>query len=172
MKKAEAAVNAPGNKKKIDKIKDDAILNGISNGVKVHTAQEAGEMFGRTLRITIQQSALPAGVVSLLEDYWVGKTIKLGDGKYMVHVGFDKDTTRHTMSTRKEYYPVDIAELYNDGVDHIMKQIFERDEAGILHTSSTYIPGAHFMEQAIIDFQGNYGTEYNVLEITINRESV
>lgn len=172
MKKAEAAVNAPSAKKQIDKVKDDAMLRGVVKGMKVHTAEEAGAMFGSVLRTTIQQSALPAGVVSLLEDYYVGKTYKLGDGKYMVHVGFEKDTTRETMSTKKKYYPVDIAELYNDGVDHTMKQLYERDSSGKLHMSATDIPGTHFMEQAIIDFQGNYGAEYNVLEITINRDSV
>ncbi len=170
LEKAQACIAKPENQKKIEKLKDDYVLNNKSGGRSFHgqhTPVEAGEAFGRVLRATIQSSDLPPGVISLLEDYDVSKAYKIGDGKYMVFVSFDKDTLRGSMSTLKSYYDVDIAELYNNGVDHIMPRIWERTPDGRLISSLTNIPGSHFMEQAIIDFMGNYSSEYDVLEIVI-----
>ena len=172
LKKAQAYMQRPEAKKKIEKMRDDALQHGqISNGRVIHSAVEAGEKFGQVLRKTIQSSGIPANVIIALEDYDVSHPHKLGDGKYHVMVFFDNDTKRETMSTKKAYYSIDLAELYNDGVDHIMKPIYEWDEAGGFHKSLTHIPGAHFMEQAVNDFMNNYAAEYNVLDIKINRNN-
>ena len=90
-----------------------------------------------------------------------------GDVKGYAKVGQDlggnfNDTT---MSSLKSYYPVDLVELYNDGVDHVMRQIWETDATGRKTTSRTVIPGSHYMEQAIINFMGNYAYEYNVISV-------
>ncbi len=175
LEKAQACVAKPENQKKIEKLKDNYILNNKSGGRSFygqHTPVEAGEAFGRVLRATIQSSDLPSGVISLLEDYDVSKAYKISNGKYMVFVSFNKDTLRESMSTFKSYYNVDIAELYNNGVDHIMPQIWERTPDGKLEISNNYIPGAHFMEQAVVDFFGNFGSEYDVLEIVIEGDDI
>lgn len=59
-----------------------------------------------------------------------------------------------------------MAALLNNGVDHEMNRVH-----GIWHGQETWsrtvIPGAHFVDDAVSSFMGNYASEYNVIDISI-----
>ena len=175
LKKAQQHMDTPAMKKKVNQKVDDVILSesDLTGTKNVHTALDAGYKFADVLINDIRVAGLPKNVAELLENSVdVLKPYKLTNGTYKVCVYFDKDLQRDSMSTKKEYKPINLAGLYNYGVDHIMRQIFETtvDETGrkVLQVSTTVIPGTFFMEHAKDDFMGNFATDYNVIEITIN----
>ncbi len=177
LKLAKEFINSKDGQDKIGASFSDFIESGRSSGFgfrkgTAHTPEEAGSKFGQVLRDTIQSSGLPSGVISVLEDYdySVFKDSR-SPFRYMVVVAFAEDTARETMSTKKKYYTVDLANLYNYGVDHTMDQIVETTPDGTVMRSRTIIPSEHFVEQAIIDFMGNYGVEYGVDNIEYYKDT-
>ena len=177
MKKAAARMEDRSMQSAVSEKIDEIALGkaDVMKGLKrpVHSVEEAADKFAGVLHMTILSSGLHPHVEERLANLEYGKPFKIGDRTYQIAVWFEEDLTRETMSTLKDYYPVDLAELYNDGVDHVMRQLFEwRDTGGVkvLLTSNQVIPATHFMEQAIRDFMGNYGSEYNVQDITIRRD--
>ena len=165
LSKAQAHMDTPKRKREMqEKVKQYMLgFEVITNGK--HSVEDAGFKFADVLIRTIHSSGLPADVAVRLEDVDVGKPYELGNGRFGIRVYFYSDLDRSSMSSKKEYYTVNLAKLYNNGVDHVMEPIFEWDETGRLHRSRNVIWGANFAEQAIADFLGNYGTEYNVVDI-------
>ena len=163
--KAQAHMDTPRRRQEMKKKTDDIMLGLEAAPQGTHTVEEAGLKFANVLLHSIYASGLDPEVEARLESVDVGKPIKISDGKYMISVYFDTDLDRGTMSTKKDYYNINLARLYNNGVDHVMDRIFEWDGHGGLHVSRNVITGAHFAEQAVNDFLGNFGTEYNVIDI-------
>ena len=153
MKKAKAHVESKEQRNRVSRIMDDYMTGKtpMPRDMKnVHSAEEAGFKFADVLIREIESSPIPERLAEkLASSVHVTPVTKVGDGRYFVRVYFE-DVLGESMSTHKEYYTVDLAELYNSGVD----------------------PGAHFMEQAIIDFEGNYASDYNVIDITILGDDV
>lgn len=174
MKKAKAHVESKEQRNRVSRIMDDYMTGKtpMPRDMKnVHSAEEAGFKFADVLIREIESSPIPERLAEkLASSVHVTPVTKVGDGRYFVRVYFE-DVLGESMSTHKEYYTVDLAELYNSGVDHVMAQIFETVNKK-LRVSDTIIPGAHFMEQAIIDFEGNYASDYNVIDITILGDDV
>ena len=170
MRKAEAHMESPSMKRERSEAVDEIAMSDLQ-GVRrnTHTVEEAAAKFAGVLYLSIRSAGLHPNVEERLANLEYGNPHKVGDKQYEIYVWFEEDLTRESMSTKKEYYPVDLAELYNDGVDHVMKQIFEHID-NILLTSTTVILDTHFMEQAIIDFMGNYASDYHVTDIQIRRE--
>lgn len=164
MKKAEAYMETPAAKKKTQKIIDEYAFGVRTGGKGGHSVKEAGDRFADVLYDAIHTSGLDREVLDDNMGIMVSDPKKLRDGTYMVIVTLPSKM-RDTMSSLKSYYPVDLVELYNDGVDHVMRQIWETDATGRKTTSRTVIPGSHYMEQAIINFMGNYAYEYNVISV-------
>lgn len=166
MAKADAYLDSPKMKKKMRE-KAERILFGIEVVPGGFDLYDVGSEFARVLKDAIQSSSLIPNVEERLLDIKVGSPKKLRGGNYMIPVTFGDDLTRYTMSTKKDYYPVNLATLYNNGVDHVMKQIFERygEHNEILLRSNTFIGGAHFAESAIKEFTDNYGSKYNLIRI-------
>ena len=163
--KAKSHMDSPKMQREV-RAKIDRIMLGIEVAPHgMHSVEDAGVKFADVLIRTIQSSGLSPNVIDRLLDIDVGRPMKLSDNTYMIYVSFNSDLERHTMSTKKKYYEVNLAKLYNNGVDHVMDRIWEWDELGGVHSSNDYIPGEHFAERAIDDFLGNFGTEYNVIRI-------
>ena len=160
LQKLESYLASPGGKQK---------KNVACDRIARECVYQAGCVFANTLIRTVDGTVFDTNVANAI-DYAVdvGSTIKLGHGKYNIHV-YIGDTTRETMSTYKSYYPIQLANLYDQGVGHVMPQLFETDSSGAMRVSRTFIDGANYMEQAVSDFLGNYGSEYNVISIDINR---
>lgn len=170
MAKAQAHMNTPRRRKEMEQKVDEIMLGYVGDApAGWHNAEEAGFKFADVLYREIGSAGLPPRVMDALQNAIdVSPAFKLGPGKYRVGVYFGGDLDRESMSTKKAYYDINLVRLYNDGVDHVMRQIFETDEQGNVMKSSTVIPGTGFMEQAVVDFGGNYGSEYHVIEININ----
>lgn len=168
MAKAQKRMESSDKKREIQKRTDDYMLSGRFDGPRpTWNVEDAAYKFVNVLLHAIYREGLPANVEALLERIEVGTPFKWSDGKYKIYVYFENDLDRSSMSTKKDYYDINLAKLYNDGVDHVMKQIFETDPNGILRVSSSVIPFTGFIEQAVDDFMGNYSTEYNVQNIEI-----
>lgn len=166
--KAQAHINKPETQKEIRK-KMDAVMLGIApNPGGCHTPEEAADKFIEVLGKTIDSSGLSPEAVEAVKHLNYTKPYKLNDGTYLVTVYFDVDMSRPSLSAKYDGIN-DIAELLNDGVDHTMNRVWG-EWHGRHIGSRTTIPGAHFMEQAIIDFMGNYASEYNVIDLKLNRD--
>lgn len=164
--KAKSHMSTPARKKEMREKVSRYMLGLEVSPNGLHSVEDAGIKFADVLIRTIRSSGLSANVAARLENVDVGKPYDLGNGRFGIIVYFADNLDRGTMSTKKEYYDINLAKLYNNGVDHTMKRIYEWDEQGHLSVSVNYIPATNFAEQAIHDFMGNYGTEYNVVKIT------
>ncbi len=164
------AMLKPGVKEKLTEKIDNYMLNASGDHMGTrkdpHTVEEAGRKFANVLLHNIYTEHFLERLETALENVEVGPPFKLGDGRYGVYVYFENNLQRDSMSSLKHYPQINLAYLYNDGVDHTMKQIFEWDKSTrTLRASNTFIPFTGFMEQSINDFMGNYGPEYNTISI-------
>ena len=166
MAKAQACLEKPAVKKQLRE-KAERYLLGLEVSPGSFSLKEVGEQFAAVLSRSIQAAGLSPNVEDVLLNIKVEAPKKLRNGNYMIPVTFGLDLERETMSTRKPYYPVNLAALYNNGVDHIMKQIFERygNQKEHLLVSNTYIPRSGFAEDAIRIFTDSYGSKYNLVRI-------
>lgn len=140
---------------------------GGKNGT-VHTPEEAAAKFIEVLRSTIASSGLSAGAMGAVSEIDHTSAVPIGnDGTYSITVYFSGDASRPSLDEARYGGIDDIVLLFNNGVDHTMRPVH-----GYWHGeevwSRTTIPGAHFIEQAVSDFMGNYATEYNVISIEPN----
>lgn len=169
--KAKAHMDTPKRKKEMEDKTHEIMMGSIENGSPNGwwSVEETGYKFADVLYRTIERAGLPPRVAERLQNaIQVSQPYYLNRGhKYMIRVYFADDLERFTMSTHKAYYPVNLARLYNDGVDHVMPQIWETDEQGNVSTSNTTIPATYFMEIAVDDFGGNYASDCHVIEINV-----
>lgn len=169
--KAKKRMEDPDMKKRMEE-KMDRIMFGIEvskNGIA--NMYDVGDTFAAVLYDVIRSSGLHPSVKDKLIDTHVGEPRKLSNGNYMITVSFSEDLERESMSTLKDYgYNVNLARLYNNGVDHMMQQLFERRGANkdILLVSNTDIRGVHFAEEAERLFKEQYGKRYHIVDITDN----
>ncbi len=86
---------------------------------------------------------------------------------YVYHAG---DEYRPSLDERR-YGGVNIVNLLDTGAKggRPMKKVHGKWH-GEDYWSKTVIPGIHFMEEAKYSFLGNYGSDYNVWDITIHRD--
>ena len=145
--------------------------SGGSGGSSVHTIQEAADKFIEVLRKTIDSSSLSDYARRALYAADLDNTspYKVKDGVYEVRVYFSDDLYRPSLVPNK-YGGIDnIVALLNNGVDHTMNPVYGiwQGVTSQKIRSKTVIPGAHFIEQAVSDFMGNYGYDYNVTSIKI-----
>lgn len=133
----------------------------LTGGSGVHSPDEAAYKFISVLRSTIVSSGLSANAISAVSEIDYSSPVPLSDGKYEITVYFSGNPYRQSLH---EGGIDDIVLLLNNGVDHEMKPVY-----GTWHgeriRSRTVISGAHFIEQAVSDFMGNYASEYGVVSI-------
>ena len=169
-------------KKKVDKLTDDIMLGRIQfYGKKApKTPEEAASKFIEVLHKSIEgrigqdyaNGELSELAYNALYALDYGKPYKVGDS-YYIDIYFDSDLHRDSIVPER-YDGIDnIAALLNNGyrAHDVVFGIWEKhngDSAYIM--SLPFRDGAHFVEQAIDDFMGNYGSEYNVWKITPSEE--
>ena len=123
----------------------------------------AAHKFRDVLGDQIHAQSFAPRLEGVLSEVVIHQPEKYARGRYEIGLDYQNDLTRHTMSSFKPYYPINLALLYNYGVDHHMKRIIEYDEFGGFHASLTDIPATRFMENAIDDFMGAYADDYFVI---------
>lgn len=168
-----AFLKIPPVKKEVQAEVDKVMLGGISFGAgtsdRTHTPEEAANKFIEVLKDEIQSASLTDNVKqAILQGIVHDKPYQIGENEYSVHVYWESDLSRLSLNPSGEDLR-DLAELYNTGVDHTMRQIFGMWN-GQKVGSRTVIPGTHFMEIALATFMDAYGAEYGVESMTYTRE--
>ncbi len=164
--KTSAFLNIREGQKKIKEAGAQAIRSSSRNA-NLHTPEETADKFAYVLRTAMNDSGLSANAINSIGDidYSVHQ---ISDTVYEIRVYFSGDLTRPSLQPEKYGGIDDIVLLLNNGVDHTMHPV-----KGEWHKKEIYnrtvIPGYHFLEQAVTDFKGNYGAEYNVVDIYIEK---
>lgn len=170
--KAQACMNTSEKKAQINDIVNKVMLGKIKlktagSTPSPHSPEEAASKFIEVLRHEINSSGLSAEAADAISNLDYGAAHQVGENTYIISVYFVDDLSRPSLDESRYGSINDLAALFNTGVDHKMKPV-HGEWHGHETWSRTVIPGTHFMEQAIQDFMGNYATEYNVTNITIN----
>ena len=159
-------------KEVVDKIMLGEIKIQSESGTTNKTPRQAADMFIQVLKDTINSAGLSSGVTSAISKGIVRSIpYKNGNG-YSINVYWQEDLSRPSLlNDIDDNYDrlVNLAELYDTGVDHTMKRVW-----GTWHGkkvgSKTDIKGTHFMDEAVRAFMDSYGSEYGVKDIVINRD--
>lgn len=185
LKKAKKAMESTSAQNKIDTIVDDMLLKGSikSNGRKasIYGASMAAGKFIEVLQNEIQSHAVSAGGLSFSEgglgataiDALIkldhGEPVKIGRNRYQIGIWFTEDLHRDSLVPGK-YDGVDnIAALLNSGyvAGHRVYGVW-KGHGDERRPSLVRRDGAHFIENAIRNYMGNYASEYGVIDIEID----
>lgn len=168
LSKAGGYMNSTKGKNKTDTIISKAMLGSVklTSSGSVHTPEEAASKFIEVLRRTIESCGLSANAIEAISQIEATAPTQIGDtNTFLIRVYFAGDLSRPSLDEATYGGISDIVALFNNGIDHTMRPVH-----GVWHGqdywSRTTIPGTHFIEQAISDFQGNYAHEYNVIDIS------
>lgn len=182
MKKAERYMETSKMKKKIDKLTDDIMLGRIQffgkNAPK--TPEDAASKFIEVLHKSIEShigqdysnGQLSELAYDALYELNYSKPYRVGDS-YYIDIYFDSDLHRESVAPDR-YDGIDnIAALLNNGYranDAVFGVWEKHNGESAFIMSLPFRDGAHFVEQAINDFMGNYSSEYNVWKIIPSEE--
>lgn len=143
---------------------------------------KAAAKFIQVLRSTAQSYDLPASVMSRFDSLDTSSILKMPDGSAMIYVYFGGDLHRDSLYS-EGYDGVDnIIAVLNNGYharDYVygwwdghapsggasgeLRNSLSKDYAYIRSRKDR--EGLHFIQQAVQDFNGNYGSEYNVTAV-------
>lgn len=166
--KAKAHMGSSAGQSKVNTVVNKVMLGNIrlQSGGTAHTPEEAASKFIEVLRNSINSAGLSEGAIGAVSNIEHGSAHSIGNNTYIIGVYFVGDMTRPSLDEAKYGGINDIVALFNNGVDHTMRPVH-----GLWHGretwSRTVIPGTHFIEQAVADFMGNYASEYNVINISV-----
>lgn len=166
--KAKAHMGSSAGQSKVNTVVSKVMLGNIrlQSGGTAHTPEEAASKFIEVLRSSINSAGLSEGAIGAVSNIEHGSAHSIGNNTYIIGVYFVGDMTRPSLDEAKYGGINDIVALFNNGVDHTMRPVH-----GLWHGretwSRTVIPGTHFIEQAVADFMGNYASEYNVINISV-----
>jgi hypothetical protein len=191
--KAEKLMESPSIRKKRDEIVKGILLGKITigfgnGGGSLKTVEEAADKFIQVLHFEINshigEDFANGGISELaaevMEDVQFGKPYSIGDKCY-IDVFFMEELSRESLRP-EEYDGIDnVVALLNSGyvandyvygvwTNHRGHRSTDMEGNPKKIASLKSRGGAHFMEQAIIDFMGNYATEYNVTKIELSDE--
>lgn len=166
--KAKAHMKSNAGQCKINNIVNKVMCGKIrlQSSAITHTPEEAAAKFISVLQDSINSAGLSENAISAVSNIEHGSAHSIGRNTYLIDVFFVGDMTRPSLDEAKYGGIDDIVALFNNGVDHTMRPVH-----GLWHGeevwSRTVIPGTHFIEQAVTDFMGNYASEYNVTNISV-----
>lgn len=164
--KLQAYLNSAAGKKRVREYVRSCMLGLTVAPGGIHTPTEAADKFIEVLGQAIDSSGISEGVKESIKNLKCSRPEELSDGTYRIVVFFDTELDRPSLNGTDTLR--DLAELYNDGVNHDMQQVWGYWH-GELVGSRTTIPGTHFMETAVQNFMNSYAGEYNVKSLTVRR---
>lgn len=166
--KAQSHMESKVGQSKVDNVISKVMLGNIrlQSGGTTHTPEEAASKFIEVLQSSINSAGLSEGAIKAISNIEYGSARNIGHSTYIIGVYFVGDMTRPSLDEATYGGINDIVALFNNGVDHTMHPVH-----GMWHGKETWsrtvIPGTHFIEQAVTDFMGNYASEYNVTNISV-----
>lgn len=139
---------------------------------------EAADKMISCLRSAATDAGLPVSVRAHFDSLDYTNPVEVGDGKYMVSVYFSDDLHRDSLENDLGYEGIDnIIALFNNGA-HAENFVYgwwnnhspsgEAVSRSMPGDSYAWVrskkdrEGLHFIQQAVNDFNGNYGSMYNV----------
>lgn len=166
--KSKAYVQSDAGQSKVNNVVNKVMLGNIrlQSGGNTHTPEEVAAKFIEVLRNSIDSAGLSDGAIGAMSNIEHSSAHSIGHNTYIISVYFVGDMTRPSLDEAKYGGIDDIVALFNNGVDHRMRPV-HGEWRGHETWSKTVIPGTHFIEQAVTDFMGNYASEYNVTDISI-----
>lgn len=120
----------------------------------------------KVLQDTARSHSLPSSVMEHFDKLECSKIYEMPDGSSVIYVYFGDDLHRDSLMPQK-YGGVDnIVALINNGYDEHpnMEKVWGEWHDVRIHALSKRT-GLHFIQQAIQDFNGNYGADYNVTAV-------
>lgn len=135
-------------------------------------AYKSAEKFIEVLRATARSYDLPASIMAHIDGMQPGELLHVGSGEYILPLSFAGDMSRESLENSAPQY-----DKYNghtgEGIENIVALFNNGYEAhGDVygywrsHDTETYNlqarVGLHFIQQAIQDFNAQYGAKYNV----------
>lgn len=182
LKQAEAAMNTPQRKAESKNIANKYIISGgtLGNRKALKPISQAGEKFIEVLKSKIQEHAgsdyssgeLGDTAVSAASNLTASTPYQDGNA-FTIDINFEGNLYRSSLAPDK-YGGVDnIVALLNNGYDagKYVYGIWKGHEG--LYTEETIrsLPnraGAHFIQEAVEEFNSTYGAEYGVMKIIIS----
>ena len=167
--KAQGYLDSKDGKARMDNIAQKVMLGQISlqSGGNFHTPEEAAAKFIEVLRNSISSSGISSDAASAISELGCSSPRHIGNNIYEVDIYFEGNLSRPSLQEGIYGSIGNLAALLNNGVDHTMKPV-----AGEWHgqriRSRTVIPGVHFVQNAVSNFMGNYGQDYNVIDIQVD----
>ena len=166
--KAEAHMGGKAGQAKVNNMVTKVMLGSITlkSGDKTHTPEEAAEKFIEVLKNSISSSGISSDAADAISELSHSSAVHMGGNIYTIEVFFTGDLSRPSLDPGKYEDINNLAALLNNGVDHTMRPVY-----GMWHDhetwSKTVIKGAHFVDDAVSSFMGNYASEYNVIDISV-----
>lgn len=154
--------------KKIQSTVNKYIRNNVNKtkaGSRVVThreMQDAAKKLVETIKATARGCNLPTSVLAHFDSLAIGKLQLQADGSYIIEINFTDDLTRESLQPYNYGGVRNIIAIFNNGYP----QDRSRSEAishvaGWWHGKETvaleYRPGLYFLQDAVNDFNMNYG---------------
>lgn len=189
MAKLHAWEKIPENKKRMDaKIREISGRGGMATtaaGSRVRTEEDmlmAADKFIDILQKCAEDAGLPESVMAHFRELFASRPVKLPNGETVIVVRFGGDLHRDSLENDHGYEGIDnIVALFNNGYD-ARNYVYgwwnghtaTTDEVSFRSgTDGDYAwvrsklsrPALNFIQQAVADFNGNYGADYGAVAV-------
>lgn len=190
MAKLHAWEKVPENRKRMDaKIKEISGRDGVATtaaGSRVRTEEDmlmAADKFIDILQRCAEDANLPESVMAHFRELFASRPVKLPNGETVVVVRFGGDLHRDSLENDLGYEGIDnIVALFNNGYKaggtvygwwngHSPTTAETGYRSGSGENTYAWVPSKaerpalKFIQQAVADFNGNYGADYGAVAI-------
>ena len=173
LKKAKACMETSSKKKEISK-KIDEYISGVgtpSTSITLTGVHLAAGKFIEVLQNEIESHSgtgkLGATAIAALTPMAHGNPYKIGENQYKIDIWFTEDLSRDSLAP--DYFEgiKNLAALLNNGYSakNTIYGVWLGHNGNMSIPSLKHRDGAHFIENAMRDYMGNYAAEYGVIDI-------
>lgn len=126
------------------------------------TMTDAAQALVKAIKDTAAGCALPSSVMAHFDSLNVGKLQQRADNSYVIEINFTDDLTRESLQPEKYGGVTNIIAIFNNGypADRSRSEAISH-VSGLWHGKETtaleYRPGLYFLQDAVNDFNLNYG---------------
>lgn len=181
MKKLNAYAATDAGKKKMSKVisslskKDGHVTTAAGSKIRTEADMyEAAAKFIKLLQQNAREAGLPTSIMEHFDDLFASKLITLPSGETMMLITFGGDLHRDSLENDFftsighffEYHGIDnIVALFNNGYKADATVYGLWSSHGDWVASKPERPPLRFIQQAIADFNGNYGADYGAVAV-------
>lgn len=187
MGKVNAYIESPSGQARMKAKIDEYVKNGVKKtaaGDRICTEDDmymAASKLISVLRSTARSYDLPDSVMRHFDSLACSRPFKMPDGSYEMYIYFEDDLHRESLNPESYDGVRNIVALLNNGYHasdyaygfwdnhaytgewNVLRQGYGDNFAYIRSMKDRQ--GLHFIQQAVQDFNGNYGSEFNVTAV-------